>query len=164
MPTCQQTMSVTRERALHHRADRRRPRSTSSHHRGSAPRRPLGRVLRRRSRRSRRRCRARARSSSYFLRSRAFVALGADHEPVLAGQQRCRRRRGTPAPVHSCTARSANSLGLSSTPTSALRRRTRVPGPQRRPPLAGAGRVEGVHAAERVALHQVALRRRVDAR
>ena len=43
------------------------------------------------------------------------------------------------------------------TPTRAFRRRTRVAREQRRPPLAEAARVEGVHAAERIAAHQLAL-------
>ena len=110
-----------------------------------------------RSRRSPRRCRAPISTSSYFFCSRALVALGADHEPVLAGQdvalvvpehlRRSTRARPARRTRSACRAR----------PTRALRRHTRRSGAQRRPPLPGAGRVEGVHAPERVALHELAV-------
>ena len=58
--------------------------------------------------------------------------------------------------LHSWTARSANSLGLSSTATSALRRHTRWSG-RSGAHHSRAGRVERVHAAERIALHELAL-------
>ena len=57
--------------------------------------------------------------------------------------------------VHSWIARPANSLGLSSAATSALRRNVRRNGNERRPPLACARGIERVHAAQRIALHQL---------
>ena len=87
MPTCQQTMSVTVSGpftsgptvvAL---GDVLPPAGL-----GAAG--PLGRVLRLDLGDLRRRCRASSSTASYFLRSRAFVALGADHQPVLGRQQR----------------------------------------------------------------------------
>ena len=57
--------------------------------------------------------------------------------------------------VHSWIARPANSLGLSSAATSALRRNDAPQRHERRPPLARARRVERVHTPQRIALHQL---------
>ncbi len=65
--------------------------------------------------------------ASYFLRSRALVRSVRIISRYWADSSVPSSSRNT-WPVHSCTARSANSLGLSSTPTSALRRNTRWPG------------------------------------
>ena len=65
--------------------------------------------------------------SSYFFFSRALVRsvrIMRRYWPDRIGPSTSRKTWA----VHSCTARPANSLGLSSTPTSALRRLTARPG------------------------------------
>ena len=61
--------------------------------------------------------------ASYFFCSRALVRSVRIMSRYWAERIGPSTSRNTWA-VHSCTARSANSLGLSSTPTSALRRLT----------------------------------------
>ena len=141
------------ERALHHRADLVALGDVLPPAGLGAARR-LARRTAPRSRRSRRRCTASSSTSSYFLRSRAFVALGADHQPVLRRQERCRRRRGTPAPsTRAPPARRTRSACRA-------RRRARCGGTRGRRGRSGAHHsralrgVEGVHAAQRIALHQ----------
>ena len=139
MPTCQHTMSVTVSGPLTSGPDRRRPRRTSSHQRGSAPR---------------------GRSAAYWASMAAISlvgvggqldvvvllalarlgALGADHQPVLRRQQRAVDRPGTPG-------RTTRAPPARRTRSACRARRparcggpTRPAGPQRRPPLAGAGR------------------------
>ena len=140
------------ERTLHQRADLVALGDVLPPAGLGAPRR-LARRTAPRSPRSRRRCTGAISTSSYFLRSRALVRSVRIMLRSCADSSGPSSARNTWAD-HSCTARSANSLGLSSTPTSALRRATDMPGPHRRPPLAGARRVEGVDAAQRIALHE----------
>ena len=152
MPTCQHTMSVTVSGPFTI-GPTVSPSATSSHQRGSAPAGPRRRTGPR-SRRSARRCRASSSTSSYFLRSRAFVRSVRIISRYWADSSGPSSSRNT-WPVHSWTARSANSLGLSSTPTRALRRVTCRPGRSGAHHSRALAAVEGVDAAERVALHEV---------
>ena len=132
------------------------PSSTSSHQRGSraaAPV-PLAGDAPRRSRRSPRRCTARSRSRRSWPAWSAFVPLGPDHQPVLAGQRPARRPPRTPRPTTRAPPDRRTRPALSCTPTSALRRVDPGARAQRVPPLPERPGVERVHPAERVALHQ----------
>ena len=154
MPTCQQTMSVTVSGPFTI-GPTVSPSATSSHQRGSAPRGPsdaywasisaicvvgVGREL----------------DVVVLLALPGLGALGADHEAVLRRQERAvlvAEDLAGPL-VHGPLgelARLVEHADQGVAPADAVAR------PQRRPPLAGAGRVEGVDAAERVALHQVAV-------
>ena len=124
MPECQHTMSVTVSGPLT-RGPTGAPSSTSSHQRVSVPRGP-----------SRPYCSSMAAiSSSVYarisMRSSRFLSRALDRS-VRTMQRYCADKRRSSSrktcPVHSCTARSAKLLGLSSTPTSALRRQVRRPG------------------------------------
>ena len=135
-------------RPLHERADLVAP-ATSSHHRGSAPRR------RSRSAGVRRVDLGELAPSVYgsivdrVVLARVRLALRAGRSGSSAGtapRAPGRVRVAKTSAVHSWTARSAKSLRLSCTPTSALRRDDPPAGPQRRPPLPGAAGVEGVRA------------------
>ncbi len=87
-------------------------------------------------------------------------ALGADHEPVLGREDRSVRRPGTPGPsIRARPARRTRSACRAPRPARCAGV-TRDVGTERRPPLAGAGGVEGVDAPQRVALHQLAVLRR----
>ena len=153
MPVCHTTMSVTRIGPFTS-GPTSSPSATSSHQRGSAPR--------RRSRSAATASSIAAISSSVYGRisvASFFPRLVASSRSARIISRYCPDSTGPPAaantsPNHSCTARPANSPCLSCTPTRALRRVTRVPGSQRVPPLPERPRVEGVHPAERVALHQ----------
>ena len=85
MPTCQHTMSVTVSGPLVS-GPTSSPSSTSSHHRGSAPRGASARVPRVDVGDLARRSRSSSSTASYFLRLARLAALGADHVAVLAGQ------------------------------------------------------------------------------
>ena len=100
----------------------------SSHQRGSAPRRRAGSAAYASSMRAISSSEYGSMTVSSYLPPRlGLVALGADHQPVFASRDRGSRATNT-SPLHSCTARAANSDCLSCTPTSALRRITRMPG------------------------------------
>ena len=152
MPTCQQIMSVTVSGPFTI-GPTSSPSATSSHQRGSAPRGASaaywasmrGDLVVGVGGRARRR-----RTSCAPGPSCARCGSSAGTAPTAAG----RRRRGTPG--RSTRARPARRTrsACRARPTSALRRATRRARPQRRPPLAGAGRVEGVDAAQRIALHE----------
>ncbi len=126
MPTCQHTMSVTRSGPLTS-GPTSSPSSTSSQKRGSAPRLRAGSD-------------AYASSISLSCSSVYGVIVVSSYLPRPSAFSRSVRiiRRycaestssgaANTSAVHSCTARSANSLRLSCTPTSALRRVTGVPG------------------------------------
>ena len=156
IPTCQHTMSVTRSGPFTI-GPISSPSDTSSHQRGSAPR---------RSSIWRSYCTSIASISSsvygensmasYLPRSRAFsrsVRIIRRYWPERIVPSSVRNTLA----LHSWMARFANSLSLSSTATERVAAQHPVVGAQRRPPLARARRVEGVHPAQRVALHQVAL-------
>ena len=141
MPACQHDHVGDPQRALHERADLVALLDVLPPARlGAAAAVALAGVRLVDARRSRRRCTARSRSSSYFLRS---VGLRRARCGSSAGTGRTapgRRSRANTSAVHSCTARSANSLSLSCTPTSALRRVDPRARAQRVPPLAEATR------------------------
>ena len=135
MPTCQQTMSVTRNGPFT-RGSSSSPSATSSHQRGSAPRR-----------------RSPSASTASVMRSISSSVYGrisvSSYLPDASAFSRSPRiisrywaARGGPScwqktsAVHSCTARPANSPALSWTPTRALRRAIRAPGYSGLPPLA----------------------------
>ena len=76
-----------RQRALHHRADRVALVDVFPEP-GLGAAAAVGGVLGLDARRSRRRCSAPSSMASYFFFSRALLALGADHQPVLPRQHR----------------------------------------------------------------------------
>ena len=155
MPTCQHTMSVTVSGPFTI-GPTASPSSTSSQYRGSAPRRRVRRVLGLDGVDLVVGVRAPSSMASYFFFSRALlrsVRIISRYWPDSIVPSSSRKTLAD----HSCTARSANSLGLSSTATSALRRHTRWSGRSGAHHSRALAAVEGVHAAQRVALHQVAL-------
>ena len=155
MPACQQIMSVTVSGPFTI-GPTSSPSSTSSHQRGSAPRARSRLVLRLDLVDLLVGVRPRARRASYFLRLARLLALGADHQPVLARQHRAglvaEHLRGPL--VHRPARELARLVERGHERVAAEHPAQRV---QRRPPLARARRVERVHAAQRVALHQVAV-------
>ena len=155
MPTCQQTMSVTVSGPFTI-GPTVSPSSTSSQHRGSAPRRRSAAYCGVDARRSRRRCTARARWRRTSCFSRALlrsVRIISRYWPDSIVPSSSRNTLAGPL-VH-------RPLGELARLVEHRHQRVAPPdavvGSQRRPPLARAGRVEGVHAAQRVALHQLAL-------
>ena len=87
MPTCQQTMSVTVSGPFTI-GPTSSPSSTSSHQRGSAPRGTCSLRTARRSASISSSVYGASSMSSYFFALARLLALGADHQPVLARQQR----------------------------------------------------------------------------
>ena len=92
--------------------------------------------------------------ASFFLRARAFSRSVRTISRYCPESRAPVSSRNTWA-VHSWTARPANSLGLSSAATERVAAERAAQREQRRPPLARARRVEGVHAAQRIALHEL---------
>ena len=153
MPTCQQIMSVTVSGPLT-MGPTESPTATSSHQRGVEPLGPscsywdsMASI-----------------SSSVYGRSSSGVVLlllpglgplGADHQPVLTGEDGSHGRPGTPG--RSTRARPARRIGSAcrARPPGRCAARTPLSGPEGGPPFAGTGRVEGMHAPERIAAHEV---------
>ena len=143
-------------RALHHRADRVALVDVLPEPRLGAATAPRAAYCGVDARRSARRCTARARwrrTSSSPAPSRARCGSCRRYWPDSSVPSSSRNT----CAVHSWTARPANSLRLVEHADQRVAPAHPVVGPQRRPPLARARRVERVHAAQRVALHQVAL-------
>ena len=158
MPTCQQTMSVTRSGPLTSGPIGRRPRRRPPTIAARAPRGALGRVLARRSRRSARRSSARLdHDRAVLLALPGLRRARCGSSGGTARRAPCRPRRGTHA---------RSTRGLPARRTRWLvvaRRRARCAARSAGPGRSGAhhsratGGVEGVHAAQRIALHRVAL-------
>ena len=155
MPACQQIMSVTVSGPFTI-GPTSSPSLTSSHQRGSAPRARFARVLR-----------------LDLVDLLVGVRRELDRVVLLASRAPSRARCGPSAgtgPRAACPSSSRNTCAVHSwtaRPGELARlvehgdERVAAEHPalrvQRRPPLAGARRVERVHAAQRIALHQVAV-------